>query len=57
MKVGRPTTQWTPEMEQRLMDMKADGKHFRDIAAELGITVSAAEQRFQKLKRKGNNNA
>jgi hypothetical protein len=51
MKVGRPTTKWTPEMEQQLTDMKADGKHFRDIAAELGITVSAAEQRFQKLKR------
>ena len=33
------------------MDMKTEGKHFRDIAAELDITVSAAEQRFQKLRR------
>lgn len=51
MKVGRPVAKWTPEMEQKLTDMKADGKHFRDIAAELGVTVSAAEQRFQKLRK------
>jgi DNA-directed RNA polymerase specialized sigma24 family protein len=51
MKVGRPINKWTPEMEQTLMDMKADGVHFRDIAVHLGVSVTAVEQRFQKIRR------
>jgi hypothetical protein len=37
-------------MEQALVSMEAAGEHFRDIAPKLGVTITAAEKRFQKLK-------
>lgn len=54
MRVGKPTrtNKWTPEMEQTLLDLKAAGEHFRDIAPKLGVTITATEKRFQKLKKR-----
>jgi hypothetical protein len=39
-------------MEQTLLDLKAAGEHFRDIAPKLGVTITATEKRFQKLKKR-----
>jgi len=42
---------WTPEMERRLIELRNYGLRFADIGEQLGITASAAEGRYHKLKR------
>lgn len=37
-------------MEETLVDMRHNGASFAEIAALLGVTISAADGRFRKLR-------
>ena len=50
--VSRTRIVWTPEMERRLIELKNYGLRFADIGEQLGITASAAEGRYHKLRKK-----
>lgn len=45
--VGNRT--WTAEDDAVLTELHLDGVHYRDIAAELGVTISSVEARRMKL--------
>lgn len=40
---------WTQEDDDILTALHMDGVHFREIAAELGVSISSAEARCRKL--------
>jgi DNA-binding CsgD family transcriptional regulator len=42
---------WTPDDDKRLMELRAKGASFNEIANALGRTEAAIEQRAQTLKR------
>lgn len=54
--VSRSRVEWTTDMERRLIELRDYGLRFRDIADQLGITASAAEGRYHKLKRASQKN-
>lgn len=43
---------WTPEREEMLCDLMADGKTFPAAAKTIGVTVNAAKSRFDRIRRK-----
>ena len=50
--VSRTRIVWTPEMERRLIELRNYGLRFADIGEQLGVTASAAEGRYHKLRKK-----
>lgn len=43
--------EWTPEAEAKLMGLFGYGLRAKDVAAEMGISICAAEGRYKKLKK------
>lgn len=49
--VKRGARKWTPEMDRELRNMWDYGIHKNQIAERMGLTISAVEGRYHKLKR------
>lgn len=49
--MAKPTP-WNAEEEQRLLQLRATGLHWREIAQKMGRTQAACEGRLTKLKPK-----
>lgn len=49
--VKRKPRKWTPELERELMNMWNYGIHKNEIAERMGMTISAVEGRYHKLKK------
>lgn len=49
--VTRGKMKWTPEMEAKLWGLFQYGLPAREVAAQMGISVSAADARYRKLKK------
>lgn len=47
-----PRSSWTPERDQTMLAMRADGAKGRDIAAKLGLSVRSVEMRARRLRQK-----
>lgn len=49
--VKKSQIKWTPELEAKLWGLFQYGLRARDVAEEMGISISAAEARYKKLKK------
>lgn len=49
--VKRGARKWTPEMDRELFNMWSYGIHKNEIAERMGMTISAVEARYHKLKK------
>ena len=49
MDVPRKSTRWTPEREEKLLQLHAIGKKWREIGEELGMSSSAVQTKFERL--------
>ena len=51
-KVGRPRVNWTPEMDEAILQMRAAGVHKTEIAEKLGQSIAAVDARYFRLKKR-----
>ena len=51
--VSRPrgASKWTPEIDRELYNLWNDGVHKSEIAERLGMTISAVEGRYHRIKK------
>lgn len=49
MDVPRKSTRCTPEREEKLLQLHAIGKKWREIAEELGMSASAVQTKYERL--------
>lgn len=54
---SKTSTIWSGEDEEQLLQMKANGASFKDIAAALGRSQASVESRFSILKKRDRNEA
>ena len=47
-----PRSSWTPERDQVMLDLRAQGAKGRDIAVKLGLSVRSVEMRARRLRQK-----
>jgi DNA-binding NarL/FixJ family response regulator len=47
----KPLRKWTPEEDEKLLELKAAGKSLRIIAKELNRTQAAVDSRTDRLKK------
>lgn len=49
--IRRKRVEWTPAMDQELVNLWDYGVHRNEIAERFGVTIASVEGRYYKLKR------
>ena len=54
-RVVHRVTKWTPERDAKMVGLFRYGLRPADVAAEMGVSISAVEARYRKVKKEQNN--